>query len=143
MSWWLDLIASIYDMSWWLDLITSIYDMSWWLAPFYTLALSNFESYFYNSTTCIKGLVFLWNYINTLIFTTFTQFHTNQKIHFKWNFWVNTHFFIGRKVRKICLQNHPSPILKLPPIQLHYAKTSSVIIKIPLLLVFKFLKSFT
>jgi hypothetical protein len=26
---------------------------------FYILALSNIESYFYNSTTCIKGLVLL------------------------------------------------------------------------------------
>jgi hypothetical protein len=62
---------------------------------FLHLALSNFESYFYNSTTCIKGLVFLWNYINTLIFTTLLKFHTIQNIHFKWNFWVNIFFYSG------------------------------------------------
>jgi hypothetical protein len=43
---------------------------------FYT----NFENYFCNSTTCIKGLVLLENYINILIFTTlpkiFTHFNT-------------------------------------------------------------------
>jgi hypothetical protein len=46
---------------------------------FYTLALSNFESYFCKSNTCTKGLVFLQNYINTPIFTTlpkiFIQFN--------------------------------------------------------------------
>jgi hypothetical protein len=47
---------------------------------FYTLALSNFENYFCNSTTCIKGLVLLENYLNILIITTlpkiFTHFNT-------------------------------------------------------------------
>jgi hypothetical protein len=44
----------------------------------------------------------------------------------------------------MCLQNHPSLILELPLIQLHFAKTTqifSVIIKIPLLCAFKFLKA--
>jgi hypothetical protein len=52
--------------------------------------------------------------------------------------------FTGDKVRKTCLQNHPSLILKLPLIQLHFAKTTLgffVIIKIPFLCAFKFLKA--
>jgi hypothetical protein len=47
-------------------------------------------------------------------------------------------FFTGDKVRKTCLQNHPSLI------QLHFAKTTlgfSIIIKIPFLCAFKFLKA--
>jgi hypothetical protein len=36
------------------------------------------------------------------------------------------YFFTGVKVRKTCLLNHPSLILKLPPIQLHFAKTTLV-----------------
>jgi hypothetical protein len=45
--------------------------------------------------------------------------------------------FTGDKVRKTYLQNHPSLILKLPLIQIHFAKTTlgfSVITKIPFLL---------
>jgi hypothetical protein len=46
-------------------------------------------------------------------------------------------FFTRDKIRKTCLQNHPSLILKLPPTQMHFAKTTlsfSVITKIPFLL---------
>jgi hypothetical protein len=53
-------------------------------------------------------------------------------------------FSTGDKVRKTCLQNHPSLILKLPLIQLHFAKTTlgfSLIIKISFLCAFKFLKA--
>jgi hypothetical protein len=53
-------------------------------------------------------------------------------------------FFTGDKVRKTCLQNHPSLILKLPLIQLYFAKTTlgfSVIIKIPFYVHLNFLKA--
>jgi hypothetical protein len=46
-------------------------------------------------------------------------------------------FFTGDKIRKTRLQNHPSLISKLPPIQTHFAKTTlgfSVITKILFLL---------
>jgi hypothetical protein len=34
------------------------------------------------------------------------------------------YMFTRNKVRKTCLQNHPSLILKLPPIQLHFCKNN-------------------
>jgi hypothetical protein len=46
-------------------------------------------------------------------------------------------FFTRDKIRKTCLKNYPSLVLKIPPIQLHFAKTTlgfSVITKIPFLL---------
>jgi hypothetical protein len=49
--------------------------------------------------------------------------------------------FTGDKIRKTCLQNHPSLISRLPPIQLDFAKTTlsfSVITKIPFYLHYKF-----
>jgi hypothetical protein len=54
-------------------------------------------------------------------------------------------FFTGNKIRKTHLQNHPSLISKLPPIQTHFAKTTlgfSVITKnTPFYLHFKFSKA--
>jgi hypothetical protein len=48
---------------------------------FYTLTLSNFESYFCKWNICIKGLVLLWNYINTLILPLYPKFlHTSTYI---------------------------------------------------------------
>jgi hypothetical protein len=61
---------------------------------FYTLVLSNFENYFCKSNTCIKGLVLLYNYINTLIFTTLPNFfYTLNTCISNATFWIKIYFY--------------------------------------------------
>jgi hypothetical protein len=53
-------------------------------------------------------------------------------------------FFTRNKIRKTCLQNYPSLILKLPSIQIHFTETTlgfSIITKIPFYWHFKFSKA--
>jgi hypothetical protein len=50
-------------------------------------------------------------------------------------------FFTRDKIRKTCLENHPSPIFEITLIQTHFTKTTlgfSIITKIPFLLVLYF-----